>query len=151
MRTSNALLKVAFGMSMNFVRCMEANQDKSRPTISLSRAIWGCQVDRGATFYKRWTGGCMAPLCLALMSLLSTATQAQVPADDLPPLAPVGLVWEAPLEPGSVYYAEVDHLLMVRGDDGHELKPRSRARVGLKVNTRSGRGLSTPLQLLRYD
>lgn len=73
-----------------------------------------------------------------------------MPAVDLPPMAPIGLVWEAPIAQGSLYYGEVDALLEAYESAMFtELKPRSRAKVGLKVNTRSGRGLSTPLQLVR--
>jgi len=69
---------------------------------------------------------------------------------ELPPRAPLGLVWEAPLPEGGAYDAAVASVLRAYEDRvGHELAPASRGRVGLKVNTRSGRGLSTPRELVR--
>ncbi|MGB0414440.1 MAG: DUF362 domain-containing protein [Coraliomargarita sp.] len=107
-------------------------------------------MDRQATFYKRGKRGRIVRALTALLGIVSLPLAAQVPAADLPPMGPLGLVWEASVAQGSLYYSEVDGLLeayesLMRT----ELKPRSRAKVGLKVNTRSGRGLSTPLQLLR--
>lgn len=129
---------------------MEANQNKRRPITSLSRANKGCQVDRQVTFYKRWKRARTTCAWFALLELFTSASIAQTAAFDLPPLAPVGLVWEAPVSADSLYHTEVDALLKAYEDSmGTSLKPRSRAKVGLKVNTRSGRGLSTPLQLLR--
>lgn len=68
----------------------------------------------------------------------------------LPPRAPDGTIWEAPLASATDYRAEVA-ALMVRYESvvGQALAPGERGKVGLKVNTRSGRGLSTPLPLLR--
>ncbi|NBB77957.1 MAG: DUF362 domain-containing protein [Verrucomicrobia bacterium] len=71
-------------------------------------------------------------------------------ASGLAPRAPLGLVWESPLGEGSVYLAEVEALLGAYEESvGRKLAPGERGQVGLKVNTRSGRGLSTPRNLLR--
>lgn len=79
--------------------------------------------------------------CLSLLT-------AQV--DELPVIAPIGLIWETPVPDGSVYTGEVERLLEAYEQSvGFKLAPASRGKVGLKVNTRSGRGLSTPLALLR--
>ncbi|MDP4878353.1 MAG: DUF362 domain-containing protein, partial [Opitutales bacterium] len=68
----------------------------------------------------------------------------------IPQKAPAGLVWEAEIAPGALYYAEVEALLSYYEQVvGAELKPADRGKVGLKVNTRGGKGLSTSLQLLR--
>ncbi len=69
---------------------------------------------------------------------------------ELPPLPPRGLVWEANLDRATDYFAEVEALLDVyEASVGSKLAPGSRGQVGLKINTRGGRGLSTPLGLLR--
>lgn len=66
------------------------------------------------------------------------------------PRAPAGLVWECPVAEGSLYYTEVETLFeLYEAEVGQALAPGGRGKVGLKINTRSGRGLSTPLQLLR--
>lgn len=69
---------------------------------------------------------------------------------DLPPGGPLGLVWESPVAEGSLYYTAVETILGAYEEQvGETLAPGKRGKVGLKINTRSGRGLSTPLQLLR--
>ena len=67
----------------------------------------------------------------------------------IPPRAPAGLVWETHLVESGLYGAEVEALLKAyERSTGALLKPGSRKKVGLKVNTRSGRGLSTPRGLI---
>lgn len=62
----------------------------------------------------------------------------------------MGLVWEAPLSEGGLYDSEVASLMQAyEAQVGARLAPGPRGQVGIKVNTRGGRGLSTPLQLLR--
>ncbi|WP_269525673.1 hypothetical protein [Coraliomargarita parva] len=69
---------------------------------------------------------------------------------DLLPRGPNGLVWEAPLSHGELYYSEVDALLAAyERKVGKALAPGERGKVGLKVNTRAGRGMATPPQLIR--
>ena len=61
-----------------------------------------------------------------------------------------GLVWEAATPEGSDYVAAVELLLSeYESETGRELKPGALGKAGLKVNTRSGLGLSTPRPLLR--
>jgi hypothetical protein len=68
----------------------------------------------------------------------------------LPPRAPLGLVWESPLAAGSLYYTEVEGLIEAyEREVGQRLEPGDRGKVALKINTRGGAGLSTPLQLIR--
>lgn len=70
--------------------------------------------------------------------------------EGLPVRAPLGLVWEAPLAAGKLYYSEVTALVEAYETEvGVKLALGERGKVGIKVNARSGRGLSTPLQLLR--
>ncbi|MGJ8653522.1 MAG: DUF362 domain-containing protein [Opitutaceae bacterium] len=69
---------------------------------------------------------------------------------DLLPRAPLGLVWEAEIAEGALYYAEVEALLAnYERKMGVSLSPQERGKVGIKVNTRGGRGISPPNQLLR--
>jgi len=71
-------------------------------------------------------------------------------AGEVMPRAPLGLVWEAPLAETSPYAVSVEVLMRrYESETQQSLKPGERGKVGLKVNTRSGRGLSTPLPLLR--
>lgn len=78
------------------------------------------------------------------------AASAGLNAADLPMKGPRGLVWEASLAARTDYSEEVAALL-----DRYEsvverrLRPGERGKVGFKVNTRGGRGLSTPLPLLQ--
>lgn len=68
----------------------------------------------------------------------------------LAPRAPLGLIWESPIAEGSLYYTEVERLVAAyEGEVGQALQPGKRAKVALKINTRGGAGLSTPLQLIR--
>jgi hypothetical protein len=68
----------------------------------------------------------------------------------LVPRAPLGLVWESPIAGGSLYYTEVERLIEeYEREVGESLAPGERGKVALKINTRSGAGLSTPLQLIR--
>lgn len=102
----------------------------------LSRSVSGCQVDRRV--HRIWS---IAFLLLGL----SVAT-----ADDLVQKAPLGLVWEAKLAQQTDYYQEVEALLVAYETVLEErLAPGERGKVGLKVNTRGGPGLSTPPALLR--
>jgi len=83
-------------------------------------------------------------LLLPLLGL-SAAT-----GEDLVRKAPLGLVWEAPLAHRSDYHSEVEALLAAyEATLGERLAPGERGKVGLKVNTRGGAGLSTPTGLLR--
>ena len=62
----------------------------------------------------------------------------------------MGLVYESAVVEGSDYTAAVESLLAVyEKERGESLKPGFLGKVALKVNTRSGVGLSTPRPLLR--
>ena len=101
----------------------------------LSRQM-GCQVDRRAAFVS---GRIM------VLMLATSVCWAQIPTR-----APLGLIWEAELSPGGLCYTQVESLLGAYEQQvGKGLKPGERGKVGLKVNTRSGRGLSTPKELVR--
>lgn len=129
---------------MSLVRIVRPFQRLFRPRFPLSRAAIGCQVDRGQDLAK---SACF--LLISVLLLCFPATSFAQPGE-LPVIAPIGLVWETPVPEGSVYSSEVERLLEAYEQAmGFELKPGVRGQVGLKVNTRSGRGLSTPLALLR--
>ena len=86
-------------------------------------------------------------LLLIAGSLVPSVVSAQ---EGLVPRGPLGLVWEAPLAQGKQYSSEVAALVETyEAQVGARLAPGPRGKVGIKVNARSGRGLSTPLQLLR--
>ena len=70
--------------------------------------------------------------------------------EHLPQRGSTGLVWEASLEGEGFYCDEVSTLIRAyEAEMGEILAPGQRGKVGIKVNTRSGRGLSTSLELLR--
>ena len=84
------------------------------------------------------------------IGLVGLCGKANADAGLLPRMGPIGLIWETPLEESSAYNSEVERLLEAYEKAvGFELKRGGRGKVGLKVNTRSGRGLATPLPLLR--
>lgn len=65
-------------------------------------------------------------------------------------MGPPGVIWESSLDGMNTYEGAVSVLFSAfEGATGSLLVPGNRGKVGLKVNTRSGRGLSTPLPLLR--
>ena len=105
-------------------------------------------MDRLALRLDSVLSRCICGLVLIVAGLLMPSmVHAQ---EGLVPHAPLGLIWEAPLSEGKLYYTEVVALVdAYEAEVGARLAPRERGQVGIKVNTRSGRGLSTPLQLLR--
>ncbi len=106
-------------------------------SILLSFPVYRCQVDR-----RTFLG---AVVCLVCMFFQSSMLQAA-----LLPKPPNGIVWESEIAEGALYYAEVEALLSAYEQVmGVQLSPGERGKVGLKVNTRGGRGISTPTQLLR--
>lgn len=87
---------------------------------------------------------------LAALFVLAAQSVARSSEDGLVPRAPLGLVWEAEVAGGSLYSTEVESILSAYETEvGQKLAPGERGRVGLKINTRSGSGLSTPRRLLR--
>lgn len=128
-------LRVALNMAENFVQSVHRRiHDEGH--IPLSRHAVGCQVDR----LSYW-------LAVLILSLLGLSVAA---GEDLVKKAPLGLVWEAPLAHQTDYHTEVEALLVAyEATLGERLAPGERGKVGLKVNTRGGSGLSTPPALLR--
>lgn len=109
----------------------------------LSFPLSSCQGDRLRLCCRLLAGVLL--LVAVPLSLLSQSGEV-----GLAPRAPLGLVWESPIAEGSLYFSEVDALMEAYEERvGAALVPGERGKVGLKINTRSGRGLSTPLQLLR--
>ncbi|MGC6424201.1 MAG: DUF362 domain-containing protein [Lentimonas sp.] len=107
-------------------------------SVSLSFTENGCQVDSLA---RSLFGS------VILTFLLGTQIAS---GENLLPRPPLGLVWEAELADDALYYAEVEALLNeYEKEVGVRLTPGGRGKVGVKVNTRGGRGLSTPKQFLR--
>ncbi len=90
-------------------------------------------------------------ICAALVLLGGLLVPSLLSAQaNLPPPGPLGLVWEVRLIEEERYYSEVSALVEAyEARVGTSLVPMERGKVGIKVNTRSGRGLSTPLPLLR--
>ncbi len=96
--------------------------------------MFGCQVDRVLRF-PALLGCVLAP----------------VPALALPGGAGTfaGLVWEAPAAGPEDDFAAVDALFRTYEEvSGTRLAPSERGRAGLKVNTRHGAAMATPLPLL---
>lgn len=142
MRKNKLCLMIAFNMSRNCVLCVCASSQSTSLRLS-SSPDFCCQAV--SLFAGRSSG--LRRLCCLLL-LLSFASWLE--AADLPPRGPLGLVWEANLAADTDYGPEMSALLgAYEARAGVALGPGERGKVGLKVNTRSGRGLSTPLPLLR--
>lgn len=110
-----------------------------KSAFSLSFQPFGCQVD------WLWRGFISAVSMAACFLGLPASASA-----DLLPRAPVGLVWESPIAEGSLYYTEVESLIeSYEKQVGQALQVGPRGKVALKINTRGGKGISTPLQLIR--
>ncbi len=74
----------------------------------------------------------------------------QAQGEKIPQRGPTGLIWEASLETEGSFYDEVSTLISAYETKmATRLVPGKRGKVGIKVNTRSGRGLSTSPELLR--
>ena len=132
---------IAFNMSRNCVPFVRVRDQSASSRLS-SSPDFGCQaVSRSAERERQlW----WLPVLLLFLSF------AGLEAADLPPRAPLGLVWEANLAADTDYTREASALFEAyEARVGATLAPGERGKVGLKVNTRSGRGLSTPLSLLR--
>lgn len=108
---------------------------------SLSRGLFRCQVD--------WLKRVGLVVCGVLFLWIPYDVEADV-LSDLPKMGLPGVIWEV-----SVVESEGIESALRRGvaayeaSVGEQLMPAARGRVGLKVNTRSGRGLSTPLEVVR--
>ena len=132
---------IAFNISRNFVPRVRASKQSASSRLSSLRDF-GCQAVSPSA--ERVRQSWWLPVLLLFLSL------AGLEAEDLPPRGPLGLVWEANLAADTDYTREVSALFgAYEARVGATLAPEKRGKVGLKVNTRSGRGLSTPLPLLR--
>jgi hypothetical protein len=141
-------LVFAFSISSNLLPRVCMTEDKTTALSSLSFPLFGCQVDRRSLrldlLLFRGICGALVLFCCLLATSVASAQ------DGLAPRGPLGLVWEAPLAGGKLYVTEVAALVATYETEvGAKLAPKERGKVGIKVNTRGGRGLSTPLQLLR--
>jgi len=95
-------------------------------------------------------------LLFYLLSMLPAALLAQndepesgAASPGIPPFAPPGIVWEAPLDQSEAYIDTVEALILAYEEAvGQTLQPGERGKVGLKINTRGGGGLSTPHPLI---
>lgn len=134
-------LNLAFSIYQKLERSVYRFRLTKTVLVPLSYPVYTCQVDRGGLERTR----VRFILILGLMLGLNVSLSAE-----LLPRAPLGLVWEAEIGEGALYYAEVEALLAnYERKMGVSLSPQERGKVGIKVNTRGGRGLSTPNQLLR--
>lgn len=118
--------------------------------LSLLIAFFGCQVDRQAIRITLADCRCLYSFLRKLFFGLFflTALLAQGEKEIL--YKPSGLIWEVSLESEEHYVNAVSNLINAYETEvGSQLTPGIRGKVGIKVNTRSGRGLSTPLGLLR--
>ncbi|MEM7790182.1 MAG: DUF362 domain-containing protein [Verrucomicrobiota bacterium] len=110
----------------------------------LSTAFQGCQVDSQWALKATFTAMWLIAVSLVIFGFRPAYAQ------DLPKIAPIGLIWEADLGQDFNYDVAVDDLLAAyERKVGQVLRAGSRGNVAIKVNTRAGRGLSTPLPLLR--
>jgi hypothetical protein len=123
-------------------------RDELTALLPLSCPLFGCQVDRRTRAFGSVLRHTWLRLSILVTWLIAGAVaNAQL---ELPARAPLGVVWEASLSDDGLYVAEVLSLLEAyERTVGHRLAAGARGKVGLKVNTRGGRGLSTPLPLLR--
>jgi len=118
---------------------------------SLSFRKVECQVDSRAflgSIVGRDDGiWCMSWGILVVLMFMASTVYGEA---TIPDRGPIGLIWEASIETEPEYGSAVDRLLRsYEASIGRSLGPGERGKVGLKVNTRGGRGLSTPLPLLR--
>ena len=113
---------------MAFLRCQADRQKLSIALVNRTRLLFLLSLLTGIPF--------------------TSFLQAQGESTLYPRFA--GLVWEASLNSEAPYQTEVSALITAyEVEAGINLVPGSRGKVGIKVNNRSGRGLSTPLGLLR--
>ncbi|MFP4673917.1 MAG: DUF362 domain-containing protein [Opitutales bacterium] len=101
----------------------------------------------------RWAYGAqLLTGIVAVLIGLCVPGPAQGAGENPPVRAPLGRAWEASITPGdeASYGSAVERLLMAyESQVGEKLSPGPRGKVGLKVNSRAGPGLSTPKELLR--
>ncbi|MFT4901943.1 MAG: hypothetical protein ACI81V_001223 [Lentimonas sp.] len=98
--------------------------------------------------------GCAGFFALvALVALAASAALAPTSLHAIPPKAANGLIWEAAIAPSAAhdpYGSAVAALLAsYEASVGVKLQPAERGKVALKVDSHSGRGLGTPLALIR--
>jgi hypothetical protein len=124
-------------------------KDSAIVSLSLLFAFFRCQVDRQLL----WTVSANCRWIYLLRSaFIGVVFAAVLPmqGETAPQRGPMGLIWEVPLDAERSYAAGVSTLISAYEVEAEaRLIPGRRGKVGIKVNTRSGRGLSAPLELLR--
>ena len=149
MRTEITLFMFAFGMGSDLLRRVRAYKDSAIMNLSLLYAIVRCQVDRLAmriTSIHYLSIYLLRKWIVYLTFLIFLQVQGEIERKQLMP----GLIWEAPLLTEASPVAEVAVLIKAyEAEIGARLTPRLHGKLGIKVNTRSGRGLSTSPALLR--
>ncbi len=128
---------------------MSTYKDSAIMNLSLLFAFYKCQVDRRTI---RITSIYSSSICFLRKLLIGTSFLffLQVQGETKPRQGPAGLIWEVPLAAEASPVAEVAALIEAyEVEVGSRLSPGPSGSVGVKVNTRSGRGLSTSLELLR--
>ena len=148
-RTVITFLMFAFSIGSYLLHRVRTYRDSAIMCLLLLFAFFRCQVDRHKLYVVpvncRWS----YLLCNLLIGVMaSTVLQAQ--GEEVPQRAPMGLIWEVSLETKDSFYDEVSALISAYETEmAVRLVPGKRGKVGIKVNTRSGRGLSTSPELLR--
>lgn len=99
-------------------------------------------------FYRRFKS--LRVGILQVLALLLCVTVIRAEDAGIPPQLKIGSVYEAPLLDSQAYGSAFEALLeSYELKVGQTLSPGERGKVAIKVNCRAGRGLSTPLPLLR--
>lgn len=129
--------------------CKRLTMNDSHNLLSLTD--YDCQVDRLPiqpvlmSFLRQLRGlksvlGLLTFLQLSLLTLDAS----------IPERGPKGLIWQGELVEAADFSPTVDSMLAKYEHlVGADLQPGERGKVGIKVNARSGRGMSTSLSMLR--
>jgi len=132
------------------IGCVSVRTCKDKMIVNLLHlfAFLGCQVDRVKLSIVFATYPFVYVLCslfIFFVPLKTICSQTKL----VRVRRATGLILEAPLGSERTYTSEVAALLEAyESSNETALVPGERGKVGIKVNTRGGRGLSTPLQLL---
>ena len=143
-------LMFAFGICSDLLHEVRTYKDSAIMYLSLLFAFYRCQVDRRALRITLVNCPWLLRLLCSLFTGMMFTISLQAQGASIPHHGPAGLIWEVPLETEGSYTEEVSALINAyEAETGARLVPGLRGKVGIKVNSRSGRGLSTPLGLLR--
>lgn len=114
-------------------------------TVEFFLGVNGCQVDRHRKLFLRGLHGTVFSLFFT-----SVACGVETNTSDSPVKGPLGVVWEAAVEETGNYEQAVSVLFeQFEEVTDSRIVPGDRGKVALKLNSRSGRGLATPLPLVR--